>query len=330
MNTQIKEKKKRNWFRTIRPIALALVLVTLLTYATFSWMKRDWTPTISEQNVKIVAGSSLVFMFGEDEVQDMALNKLAGMGDFVFKSVSNCTGESDHFFALNYSPRGAHYDTYKHLSTDQITDAELEDSNALNKEMLLGKQYGYVELTFRVKAAASENDYDKDIRLSTVSNISGSKKDGIPVEKNETAAQAMRISITVPDDTDPTTDTTKTIIYSPRGSHAGITNDHIEGSGYAADGLNRYAFDAAGNATLVREYETGKPLVESASNVRTLATEGKNDVLFTLAKGREEVIIVRIWLEGEDVNCTDEDALNAELDILLKFEAENIIPNQAS
>ncbi len=327
MNTQSTEKKKRNWFRTIRPIALALVLVTLLTYATFSWMKRDWTPTISEENVRIVSGSSLVFMFGDDELDnDIPLNQLAGMGDFVFKSVSNCTGKSEDFFALNYSPRGEYFDTFKHLSANQITDAELNESTALNKEMLLGKQYGYVELTFKVKAAAGENDYAKQIRLANASHISGSENaDASVTARNNEAAKAMRVSITVPDDSDPKTATTKTIIYSPTGSHEGITNAFAEGEGYVAEGLSRYVFDEDDTATLRTECAPGVPLVATANDVDTLVTEGTNDFLFTLGKGLEETIIVRIWLEGEDEKCTDAQALDAELDILLKFEAVDII-----
>ncbi len=61
------ENKRINWLRIIRPIALALVLVFLLSYATYSWMRRDWSPTIHQDNVKIQAGSSLTFKFGGED-----------------------------------------------------------------------------------------------------------------------------------------------------------------------------------------------------------------------------------------------------------------------
>ncbi len=322
MDTQNNKKKRSKWFRAIRPIALVLVLVMILTYATFSWMKRDWTPTLSQNNVKIVAGSSLVFMFGDDELDDdIPLNQLAGMNNFVFKSVSNCTGESEDFFALNYSPRGEHFDKFMHLSTDQVTNDELDESGAINKEMLLGKKYGYVELTFGVKAAAGENDFDKIIRLANTSKISGAATGGNA--NNSAAAMAMRVSVTVPDGNGGT----RTILYSPRGEHKGITNNHIEGVGYAADGVNRYSYDEhSGNYVKVDKAKDDTDIVVSKEDVKTLVTgtENQNDALFTLKKGSTEQIIVRIWLEGEDSSCTDA-VLNSELDILLRFEAVDIV-----
>ena len=56
-------KQKINWIRVLRPIALALALLFLLSYATYAWLKRDWKPKIHQENIKIVAGSSLTFIF---------------------------------------------------------------------------------------------------------------------------------------------------------------------------------------------------------------------------------------------------------------------------
>lgn len=312
MDTQKTEKKKVNWFRTIRPIALVLVLVLILSYSTYAWMKRDWTPTLHQEGVRIVAGSSLVFLFEEDEITDRPINELEGMGDFVFKSVSNCSGKSDDFFALNYSPKGEYYDTFKHLSPDELSD---EDKGSSAPYMILGKKYGYVELEFKVRAAAGDTEKDKYIKLHSDSHI-GAATEGNVLDTN--AVNAMRISITVPDGNG----ATKTIVFSPNGTHEGITNAHEEGVGYVADGVSRYVFDANGTPTLatkVRDYD----IVENKAIVDTLPM-ADDDYLFKLVKGTTETITVRIWLEGEDDYCTDEKILGAKLDILLKFTAADV------
>lgn len=342
MNTQNNQKKKSKWIRAIRPIAFVLVLVVLLGYSTYAWMKRDWTPTLREENVRIVAGSSLVFEFGNDQVKDTAINELAGMGEFVFKSVSNSTGKSGDFFALNYHPNGEYFDSFKHLSTDEISEADFIESGALNKEMLLGKRYGYVELTFKVKTELGENDTDKLVRLHKDSCIKGSEKDaeGNPLSaeakaKNANAALAMRVSISVFDgDTE-----TDTFIYSPRAdgngapTHTGITNRFADGIGYVADGATRYDYDVDNKtATLAQVARDGSPLKITPTGVKALAssTENENDVnetLFRLNKGETKTIVVRIWLEGEDADCTDDKVLGGELDLLLKFEAIEAVQN---
>ena len=319
MNTKNVEKKKINWFRTIRPIALALVLVTLLTYATYAWMKRDWTPTLRENNVKIVAGSSLVFMFDNKVVEDVAINEL--MGEFVFKSVSNSSGESDHFFALNYSPKGEYYDSFKNLSLNELS---AEDRNSTAPYTILGQKHGYVELTFKVKAPAGDNEKDKRIYLDSDSKI-GAAAQG-DATKGANAVKAMRVSITVPD-SENGNETTKTIIYSQDGTHKGITNAFVEGKGYVANDANRY--NPVGSEMLTTSVD-GHKLVIAPSEQNTVKTEVKSlpitddGYLFTLKKATEEELTVRIWLEGEDANCTDEKVLGAALDILVKFAAEDV------
>ena len=69
-------QKKINWIRVLRPIALVLALVFLLSCATYAWMKRDWRPKIHQENIKIVAGSSLTFIFDNEKIDDISVNEL--------------------------------------------------------------------------------------------------------------------------------------------------------------------------------------------------------------------------------------------------------------
>ena len=317
------EKKKTNWIRILRPIALALVLLFLLSYATYAWMKRDWKPTVHQENVKIVAGSSLTFIYGVDEIEDIPVNKLLNMDEFVFKSVSNASGESDHFFALNYSPQGEIHDTFNHLDeNDIINDYDTFYSNIYTA---LGRSCGYVELQFKIASAAQGDVYDKEIYLDKESGISGTvvEGDNEATKLNAQAAEAVRISITLHETATEPEQTT--VFAKSTTSHKAITKERVDGYGYIADGAPRY--DTSKNPPILAETVSNKYLAEAAAlfETKTIKTfeSFETDPLFTLKRGEQRTITVRIWLEGEDANCTDAIAGSA-IDLLLKFSAEDI------
>jgi hypothetical protein len=228
-------QKKINWIRIIRPIAFALVLVFLLSYATYAWMKRDWRPKIHQENVRIVAGSSLTFIFKEDNIDDIPINDLLGMNEFTFKSVSNATGKSEHFFNLNYGTQGELYDTFNHLGFEDIV-AEFDKYD--NRYTAIGRSCGYIELTFKIASPANGELYDKNIYL-TDSYISGVEVDGdaVTTALNAKAAEAIRLSITLHETEK---DAEATIIFAKSATtHKGINNAEIGGI-YMADGVERY------------------------------------------------------------------------------------------
>ena len=201
---------------------------------------------------------------------------------------------------------------------------------------MLGKKHGYIELTFQVKAPVGESKY---VMLDPSSVIKASN-----IAENETgerAVAAMRVSITVPDTSVGAAEgATKTIIYVPKVNsvvhgHKGVTNNLA-----VSDNVFRYlqsgeeGYDSQ-NPTL-RKNVNSNLVVLGNPDVRTLlGPEEKNGYddnkveddyyLFTLDdSGNPRQIIVRIWLEGEDEDCTDDKILGGEIDILVKFDAEEI------
>ena len=328
------ENKKINWLRIIRPIALALVLVFLLSYATYSWMRRDWTPTIHQENVKIQAGSSLTFIYGEDDIDDIAVNELLNMPEFVFKSVSNSSGESEDFFTLNYNTKGSFYDTFNSIDDGDLTKDELALYD--NKYTAYGRHFGYMELKFHIASDGEGEVYDKEIYLD------GSYIKGVVDENSETvtalnnkAANAVRVSVTVHATEEGDTD--KTYIYAKslddqadktKRVHTGITDEYINGYGYAANDVPRYntSVNPPVKTTLIQNKylpADGVPLLES-TEIKTFEALS-DEYLFILERGKTRALTVRIWLEGEDPDCEDEIAGSA-LDLLLKFSARNVIP----
>lgn len=338
------ENKKINWLRIIRPIALALVLVFLLSYATYSWMRRDWTPKIHQENVKIQAGSSLTFIYGKDNIDDIAVNELLDMPEFVFKSVSNSTGESDDFFRLNYSTKGSFYDTFGIIDDEDVDEKMLELYD--NKYTAYGRTCGYIELKFHIASENKDDIFDKHIYLDG-SYIRGALDENKVL--NDKAANAIRISVTVHgtgEEGDPEKDDVTYIfakeLLDKDGNpiltrvHTGITDEYINGYGYAADDAPRY--DTSGTEPTKTELiqnkylpAEGVPLFKS-KEVKSFAALSKSvyedeteAALFVLKKNTTRAITVRVWLEGEDPDCVDAIAGSA-LDLLLKFSAQDIIP----
>ena len=328
------EKKKINWLRLLRPIALALVLIFLLSYATYAWMKRDWSPKIHQENVQIAAGASLTFIFGDDEIDDFPINSLLNMQEFVFKSVSNCSGESTDFFSLNYSTQGEFYDTFNSVDETDLSQEEL-NLYADNKYTAFGRHFGYIELKFQIASDSEKEVFDKEIYLD------GSYINGVLVENNESAtelnekaAEAIRISITVHGtgvEGDPDKDDATYIFARSATTHTGITNAHIDGVGFAADGAPRY--DTTGENPVPSTIITSRHLpsegipLKQEKEIKTFDSF-EDEYLFILDKGEQRTITVRIWLEGEDPNCENSIAGSA-LDLLLKFSAQNIIPENS-
>ena len=336
------ENKRINWLRIIRPIALALVLVFLLSYATYSWMRRDWTPKVHQENVKIQAGSSLTFKFNDEATDDISVDSLLDMDEFKFKSVSNASGKSDDFFTLNYSPQGSYYDKIKHLEDSDINQSLINSMG--NKYTACGSQFGYIELKFHIASEDEGEIFDKNIYLKG-SFINGVVDENDPnvTALNNKASMATRISVTVhgtgvegdPDKEDITTVFAKALVDEngeilrdangdplPR-EHRAITDEIIDDK-YAADDVFRYTKN--GNTYEKTEYiypKNGEAIeLVKSQYVMTFEMLGEKP-LFVLKQGTTRAITVRIWLEGEDPYCEDEIAGSA-LDLLVKFSAQDI------
>lgn len=314
------EKNKIKWTRIIRPMAISLVLVFLLSYATFAWMKRDWTPTLYQDNVKIAAGSSLTFIYVKDEeeynIEHQSVNSLLGMNNFVFKSVSNCTGKSGDFFGLFYAAT-EQFDRYNYLDVQDDNKKDMIDKYG-NPYTALGVVNGYIEMKFTVSSDINET---KGIYLSKDSFIEGAEykesdgnvvyEEGADANPNNVAAEAMRVSVTVHNEAGKYDDNNDmTYIFARTVTdHSGITNDYEEGYGYKAnEGLRK---DQS-------QYMKDSP--NGSTSIKNMNASQKDAHLFDLAQGEVKELTVRIWLEGTDENCTDAIADSA-LSISLQFTA---------
>lgn len=295
------EKKKVNWLRVVRTVAIALVLIILLSYATYAWLKRDWSPEILQSDMRIIAGSGLTFQFeGGDAIDSANINDLLDLETVELRSVSSCSGKSEDFFALEYGLTGdalKKLDPAKHLDAEEIAALKNEEG----KYTLLGKKYGYVDLTFTVSADVN-NMSDQSVYLGDSSKIE--LVDAGAVGAHD-PLNAMRVSITVDGVTHvflPSADG----ISPVRSIHTGITNNRVDGRGYTADGIS----------------PADAQTVSTDAKIFNSFFEGKT-ALFTIAPGEQKKVNVCIWLEGVDEDCVDEVAGSA-LDLLVEFTADPV------
>jgi hypothetical protein len=301
------EKKKVNWLRIVRPMAIALVLIILLSYATYAWLKRDWSPEILQSDMRIIAGSGLTFQFeGGDAIDSANINDLLDLETIELKSVSSCSGKSEDFFALEYGLASdvlKKLDPAKHLDAKEIAALKNEEG----KYTLLGKKYGYVDLTFTVSADVN-NMSDQIVYLGDSSKIAIKY---VPEDSTHDPLNAMRVSITVDGVTRvflPSADG----ISPVRKDHTGITNERVDGIGYKADGIRpEDAQTVSIYAEIFNSFFKGK------------------DSLFTIAPGEQKKVNVCIWLEGVDEDCLD-DVAGSALDLLIEFTADPVQKNSES
>lgn len=308
-------ENKINWLKTVRPLALILVLVLLLSYATYAWMKRDWARSVKQDNIKIQAGSSLQFIFGEKDVTDeISINELVGLDEFVFKSVSNCSGKREDFFSLNFG----------FVEKDDDKFFKLPDSDT----KVAAENYGYLVVDFTISIA--EGGSPSDIYIAKASQIAASATGGADKLRDARATKAIRISVTVDgkttifanniemiaDDFPNDTQTWEKWKNNPTALFA-ISNEQVGGK-YIADGAERYNKEG-GEKTDVMVGNTSKSLKKG---VTILPLNGAADTKICELTTDEpsKNVTVCIWLEGEDPRCEDVIA-GAAIDLLLKFTA---------
>ncbi len=322
--------KRQKWLRIARPTIMALVLVTVLTYVSYSWIRREWTPNISQEGIKIVAGDSLTFIFEDEngsnieiDSQGKTVNELLGMTDFTLKSVSNFSGESNDFFRLQYSTKGEKYALFDHIS--RIEDAGMfVDDDVAYREM--GKANGYIEMKFTVQVPEAASDsVIKGIFLHEDSSLANGENTNLDALGGVNPVLALRMSVTVHEYyPEGYTARDKTVIFAADERqgvlHTAVTNELMQGDKYLADGGTMNVW-VDGVPTDEKNYE----LVKTGDNLLKLSERmpDSKTPLFTMKGGESKQITVRIWLEGEDPDC-----LNAisgqEIDLMLKFCARTV------
>ena len=314
------KSKRKSRLAVIRSTSLLLILVFLLAYASFSWIKREWSPKIVQDNISIQTSGALVFKFdhtGANVTTSATVNQILGENSFALKPVSNSSGMVGDFFAIEYAEIAGN-ETFYHLDYR---------SEGTSSEVNLGKARGYVVLNFKLQILqGDENDTETRYIFinpeSMIENVEGNVAD---------IASAVRISIYCKQGM------TEPVIIGTDAADSkrcyAVSNEKDGNGLYIANGeklFDQYdPEDPYGEGSIRNpDADTGEELLV-IQNVRSFSDfdgGGSHEnfdtskILFQMTPGQDMDVTVCIWLEGEDPLCNDTVTDN-KLNLRLQFSA---------
>ena len=340
------------YFGWIRSACLLLVLVFMLTYVSFAWLRRNWTPYVEENGIKVSTSGSLAFKLVDydDANVGMSINSILKLGEnFVLKPVSNVSGRSEDFFVRN-ADEGVGKEKYEHLNVQDYVKLT-NDTLSSKTYSQMGIENGYIEFQLSLIAPDDEPNLDRYIYIHDDSKIDISTN--TPDDKAD-VLKCVRVSITIDTGTvEGETGKTYILAVDTVDNHSGVNNEYdpIETNGYNnryMDGVYYYSsYVDEENNTLNTKIEVGgkeknividsndakysKPTFchiedlnggtyEGEGEDKKLVTPNKNKTLFSMNSSITEnpTITIRIWVEGTHPDCSDAIA-DAQIDLLLKF-----------
>ncbi len=310
--------------RAILSIFLVIWMIVLLSVASYSWVARNWTPSLTHNKIAITTSGSLMMEIDSSLYNSVDLSDGYYEEGFNFSQVSTCNGTK--FFAANFASENPYY-------------TELADTDT--------GRYINFDFVLRTQASAGGTDDGKYVFIHPDTWISDKYDDASYTGSEPSArpAKAIRIAITVKD----SMGNYVTTILSRSSSQQFVNGQLVDLNSTvvdaAASDANRkpiytdYTGTAGQNYTINTEshekqtaqglhyYHGGRTSYDgNADNDRTNDYDFTLDtsrVLFTIDPGESKEVNVKIWLEGGDSNCTD--AISKEVvGVILKFDAVDI------
>ena len=307
-------------FRRALSAFMALWLCVMLVAFTYTWVSRNWTPSIKSDDITISSAGALVISILSDTSAvhtEVSLNDVVGLevnNSFVFRQVSSHDGVT--FFWKDFSPTvSGDYPALFH---------KIESTDSHKKD--------YIDTRFCLKLddSLTTSKYIF-IHPETVINYVKDQIDDPDVSK------AIRVSLTFDKDivTDVGTQTvTETVILGNLEDNDDVVNAHDDvqtNDAYMAvlndaDGKT----DAADSGALGHQvvyglhyFDCGRITFDMDDPFNEANYSFKRDpskALFTLEPGELKWVEMRIWLEGQDGNCVKEIA-GEKFDLVLKFDS---------
>lgn len=306
--------------RRVISAVMAVWLCVMLVAFTYTWVSRNWTPSIVADDIGIASSGALVISILSDTSAvhtEVSLNDVVGLevnNGFVFKQVSSQDGVN--FFWKDFSPTVAgdypalfhridSTDSHKKDYIDTRFCLKLDDGLTTSKyifihpETVINYIKDQVEDPDVAKAIRISLTYEKDIvtdagtQVVTETVILGNLDENDQVINAQNSTEFNANYQAVLSDAD------------------GKTDEATSGAlGYqTVHGLQYYN---CGRTT----FDMDKPFAESNYNFK----RDPNKALFTLNPGEQKWVDMRIWLEGQDENCVEAIA-GEKFNLVLKFDS---------
>ena len=300
-------------------VFLAIWLCVMLVTFTYTWVSRNWTPSIKSDDISVASsGALLISVLGDESAvyTEVSLNDVVGLAvdnSFVFRQVSSQDGKT--FFWKDFSPT---------VTGDNPAVFYKVGANDLRKDDYIDTKFC---LTLDDSLTQSKYIF---IHPETVINYLNDTIDGPHLNK------AIRISLTFDKEIDTPTGVqtvTETIILADLDDNESVINaldDTKVDNLYKAvmndaDGKDENNATALGYQTVygLQYFNCGRTYFDmdnpfNADNYSFTRDESK--ALFKLNPGEQKWIDMRIWLEGQDENCVKQIA-GEKFNLVLKFDS---------
>lgn len=314
----MKVQLNRKTVSMIKILSLMLVLVFLLAYVSFSWIKREWSPKISQDNISIATSGALVFQFtenGNEVTTNKSVNEILGVNDFALRPVSSSSGKAGEFFTLEHGKEVGE-EQFKHLNFI---------SEGYASESALGIRYGYIVLNFKLMLSTLEGDEARRfIFLNPNSKIESTSE-------GQDVTSAIRISIfSEQAGIEPIIVSTETAKMQ---DSVGVNTAKRGDGSFIADGERLFdTYVPDGEQIRNEKSESGVDLLKKQT-IRTLeecdgetstGEFAQSEALFAIDPHSSVNITVCIWLEGEDPLCNDA-ITEDQISLLLQFSAKTAV-----
>ena len=305
--------------RRVLSAFLAVWLCVMLVAFTYTWVSRNWTPSITSKDINIASSGALVISVLSDTSAvhtEVSLNDVVGLevdNSFTFKQVSSQDGVN--FFWKDFSPTVSEDPAvfYKIISSDSHKKDYIDTRFCLKlDDSLTTGKYIFIHpetVINYVKANIDDPELSKAIRISLTYD-----KDIVTESGTQTVTETVILAnlddneavINSRDDI-AVNDLYKAVLNDAEGK----TDEENSGAlGYqVVYGLQYFNCGRT-------SFNMDDPFNESNYNFKRDA----NKALFTLNPGEQKWVTMRIWLEGQDENCVKEIA-GEKFDLVLKFDS---------
>lgn len=305
IRANIDKKQKK---RTIIYIYILIALLILLVTASYTWFSLSHTPRVSDMEMYVSAGTGIELAQkydDEDEDWGQTLDFQNIVGADTELKPSTWSVNQNGLVTADYGTDGRIIGNKFSLLSDQ--------ANANRNDI----QAYYVKGTFYARTDAKvQVSLGKAIEVNEGENTAGTYVIGTPVWNSQTilhddmgsgAETAIRIGIRitpVDSETGEENGASEFFIYEPNyDSHidSNITGDNETAS---IDGSNTL-IDAAHLIRQTTSSWTEAYPVQKDVTIKTLGEFTTDTDLFSLDTGEMVKIDLYIWLEGQDVDCTN-------------------------
>jgi len=280
--------------------AVSLVWLSLLLVVfTYSWVVRNLTPSITQEELRISSSGALVISLdGDDNYNEINLNQIVSLESFVFKQVSSSNGRN--FLWLDFTPTlEGNPAVYRYI-----------DDNSTQKN-------NYVDTKFAIKLDDSL-DQPKYVFLHPDCSITDDS-DSLDI------AKAIRIAldydVTNPDGS--VDNYTYILGNTENGAPVDLNTNAVkkDSDGKSVDDLSATEQQTIYNFSYFNGGRTGPYNNDDPSDPENYNfTPDEKKCLLKIDPGVTQWINLRIWLEGADENCVNEIA-GKNFNMVLKFDS---------